>query len=200
MAGYHHGNLRDAILAASASAIARDGIGGLSLRAMAADLGVSHTAFRRHFGSREGVLNALATQGNRWLAGELRAAGERTFRDVGVAYVRFALTHPGHFTVMFRPDLLDNDDPELAAARADALAQLREGVQGLGASDPTAAQVAGWGMVHGIATLALTGSLTNALASPRGAPAAPQTPAEIAELARAALALLCTAPPPLNEK
>jgi AcrR family transcriptional regulator len=200
MAGYHHGNLRDAILAASASAIARDGIGGLSLRAIATDLGVSHTAFRRHFGSREGVLNALAVQGNRWLADELRAAGKGSFRDVGVAYVRFALTRPGHFTVMFRPDLLDNDDPELTAARADALAQLREGVQGLGTSDPTAAQVAGWGMVHGIAMLALTGSLTNALAGPLGAPAAPRTPAEIEELARAALTLLYTALPPLDEK
>jgi AcrR family transcriptional regulator len=200
MAGYHHGNLRDAILAASASAIARDGIGGLSLRAIATDLGVSHTAFRRHFGSREGLLNALAVQGNRWLGDELRAAGKGSFRDVGVAYVRFALTRPGHFTVMFRPDLLDNDDPELAAARADALAQLREGVRGLGTSDPTAAQVAGWGMVHGIAMLALTGSLTNALAGPLGAPAAPRTPAEIEELARAALALLYTALPPLDEK
>jgi len=200
MAGYHHGNLRDAILAAAASAIARDGIGGLSLRAIATDLGVSHTAFRRHFGSREGVLNALAVQGNRWLADELRAAGKGSFGDVGVAYVRFALTRPGHFTVMFRPDLLDNDDPELAAARADALAPLRAGVQALGTSDPTAAQVAGWGMVHGIAMLASTGSLANALAGPLGAAAAPQTRAEIEELARAALALLYTAPPPLDEK
>lgn len=200
MAGYHHGNLRDAILAASASAIARDGIGGLSLRAMATDLGVSHTAFRRHFGSREGVLNALATQGNRWLADQLRAAENGSFGDVGVAYVRFALTHPGHFTVMFRPDLLDNDDPELAAARADALAPLREGVQALGAADSTAAEVARWGMVHGIAMLALTGSLTNALAGPLGAPAAARTPAEIEELARAALTLLCPDTPPLDEK
>jgi AcrR family transcriptional regulator len=200
MAGYHHGNLRDAILAASASVIARDGIGGLSLRAIATDLGVSHTAFRRHFGSREGVLNALAVQGNRWLADELRAAEKGSFNDVGVAYVRFALTQPGHFTVMFRPDLLDNDDPELTAARAAAFAPLREGVQRLGTPDQTAAQVARWGMVHGIAMLALTGSLRNALAGPLGAPVPPRTPAEIEELARAALALLYTAPPPLKEK
>jgi AcrR family transcriptional regulator len=200
MAGYHHGNLRDAILTASASAIARDGIGGLSLRAIATDLGVSHTAFRRHFGGREGVLNALAVQGNRWLADQLRAAGKGVFGDVGVAYVRFALTHPGHFAVMFRPDLLDNDDPELTAARADALAPLREGVQALGAADSTAAEVARWGMVHGIAMLALTGSLTDALAGPLGAPAAARTQAEIEELARAALTLLDPATPSLDEK
>jgi AcrR family transcriptional regulator len=160
VAGYHHGNLRDAILAAAATTIARDGIGALSLRAIAADLGVSHTAFRRHFGSREGVLNALAVQGNRLLAAELRAAaagGE--FIDVGVAYVRFALAHPGHFSVMFRSDLLDNGDPELVAARAEAFAPLREGVEAKKLDDPEAAEVTGWGVVHGIATLVLSGNL-----------------------------------------
>ena len=186
MAAYHHGNLRDEILAAAAGAIARDGIGGLSLRAIATGVGVSHTAFRRHFGSREGVLNALAVQGNRLLAEELRAAAAGTFRDVGVAYVRFALSHPGHFTVMFRPDLLDNTDPELVAARAEAFAPLSAGVSALHTADPTAAQVAGWALVHGIAMLALTGSLGNALAGPLGAAGAP----EIEQLTRAALALL----------
>jgi AcrR family transcriptional regulator len=160
MVSYHHGNLRDAILVAAASVIARDGVGALSLRAVATDLGVSHTAFRRHFGDRAGVLNALAVQGHRWLAEELRA-GE--FIDVGVAYVRFALTHPGHFTVMFRPDLLDNDDPELAAARAEAFAPVSAGVSALDPPDPAAARIAAWGLAHGIATLALTGNLAGAL-------------------------------------
>jgi len=186
MAGYHHGNLRNEILAAAAAAIARDGVGGLSLRAIATGAGVSHTAFRRHFGSREGVLNALAGQGNRRLAEELRAAGKGTFRDVGVAYVRFALTNPGHFTVMFRPDLLDNADPELIAARAEALAPLRDGVRELGCPDQPAAQVARWGMVHGIAMLALSGSLRSALNGPLGA----ADDRGVEELTRAALALL----------
>jgi AcrR family transcriptional regulator len=160
---YHHGNLRDAILVAAASVIARDGVGSLSLRAIAGDLGVTHTAFRRHFGDREGVLNALAVQGHRLLAAELRAAQAGEFLDVGVAYVHFALTNPGHFTVMFRPDLLDNGDPELAAARSEAFAPLSVGVAALDVPDPVAARVAGWGLVHGIATLALTGNLASAL-------------------------------------
>jgi AcrR family transcriptional regulator len=160
MASYHHGNLREAILAASATVIARDGVAALSLRAIAKDLGVSHTAFRRHFGSREGVLNALAVQGNRLLAEALQTAQrEGTFLDVGLAYVRFALAHPGHFTVMFRSDLLDNDDPELVAARAASRAPLVEGVAALGLDDTEAGEVTGWAVVHGIATLALTGNL-----------------------------------------
>jgi AcrR family transcriptional regulator len=183
MAGYHHGNLRDAILVAAASVIARDGVAGLSLRAIATDLGVSHTAFRRHFGDREGVLNALAVQGHRLLAEELRAAQAGEFLDVGVAYVRFALTHPGHFTVMFRPDLLDNDDPELTAARGAAFAPLNTGVTALDLPDPTAARVAGWGLVHGIATLAVTGNLAGAFKTPAN-------DASVEALARRALALL----------
>ena len=160
MAGYHHGNLRAAILDAAADTIARDGVDGLSLRAIAAGLGVSHTAFRRHFGDREGVLNALAVQGNRLLAEQLRsAAASGDFVEVGVAYVRFARTHPGQFAVMFRPDLLDEGDPALAAARAAAYAPLRAGVAAKGLADPEAGEVAGWAVVHGIATLALTGNL-----------------------------------------
>jgi AcrR family transcriptional regulator len=160
MAGYHHGNLREAILAAAAATIASDGVGALSLRSIAKDLGVSHTAFRRHFGSREGVLNALAVQGNQVLAQELTAAAaDGDFVEVGVAYVRFAVAHPGHFTVMFRSDLLDNADPDLVAARSSAYAPLASGVAGKRLDDPEAGQVLGWGVVHGIATLALTGNL-----------------------------------------
>ena len=165
MAGYHHGNLREAILTAAAAVIAGDGISALSLRAVAADLGVSHTAFRRHFGSREGVLNALAVQGNLLLAADLRtAATSGDFLEVGLAYVRFALANPGLFAVMFRADLLDNDDPELISARAESLAPLRSGVRDSGATDAIAAEVASWGIVHGVATLALNGTLAGAYA------------------------------------
>jgi AcrR family transcriptional regulator len=160
MRGYHHGRLREAILQTAAAVIARDGIDTLSLRAVAGDLGVSHTAFRRHFGSREGVLNALAVQGHHLLAETLRGARQAgEFIDVGVAYVRFALDHPGHFTVMFRSDLLDNADPELVTARQASYAPLVEGVAALGLDDPEAGEVTGWAVAHGIATLALTGNL-----------------------------------------
>jgi AcrR family transcriptional regulator len=160
VARYHHGNLRVSILAASAAAIARDGIDALSLRAIAKDLGVSHTAFRRHFARREGVLNALAVQGNHLLADALSSAQQAgEFIEVGVAYLRFALDNPGHFTVMFRSDLLDNADPELVTARQASYAPLVEGVAALGLDDPEAGEVTGWAVAHGIATLALTGNL-----------------------------------------
>ncbi len=162
---YHHGNLRGAVLERAAEVIASQGPPGLSLRSLAADLGVSHTAPLHHFGSREGVLNALAAQGFRILAERLVAVRESGagFLDVGVAYVEFALEHPAHFQVMFSPTLLDESDPELAAARAATFAELKAGVDHMSESgaveDAAAAVVAGWGIVHGIATLALTGNL-----------------------------------------
>ena len=153
------------MLAAAASVIERDGLAGLSLRSVAGDLGVSHTAFRHHFGSREGVLNALAVQGHELLADALRAARDETgsFLEMGFAYVRFAVAHPALFAVMFRPDLLDESDPELAGARHDTFSILRGGIDELqqrgAVEDAAAATIAGWAIVHGIATLALTGNL-----------------------------------------
>lgn len=153
------------MLSRAVQVIEAEGPGHFSLRSLAADLGVSHTAPRHHFGSREGVLNAVAAEGFTMLATSLRevreAGGE--FLDIGVAYVEFALAHPAHFEVMFSPKLLTLDDPALRAARETTYAELRGGVEALAASgrvdDPPAAVLAAWSIMHGIATLALTGNL-----------------------------------------
>lgn len=145
--------------------IETEGPGHFSLRSLAADLGVSHTAPRHHFGSREGVLNAVAAEGFTMLAASLRGVreGGGGFLDVGVAYVEFAVANPAHFEVMFSPKLLNLSDPTLQAARETTYAELRGGVEALAASgrveDPPAAVLAAWSVVHGIATLALTGNL-----------------------------------------
>lgn len=166
--GYHHGNLRAAILKRAVEVIDAQGISGLSLRALATDAGVSHTAPRHHFGDLRGVLTAIAAEGYGLLADRLtqsRRAGE-SFLDVGVAYVEFALDNRAHFGVMFSPRLLDDDNAELEEARQRAFFSLRSGVEALAANgqveDAAAAIVAGWGLMHGIATLALTGNLDKA--------------------------------------
>lgn len=165
---YHHGNLRAAVLDRAAVVIAAEGPYTLSLRSLAADLGVSHTAPRHHFGSREGVLSALAAEGFGWLADRLRSTRESGggFLDLGVAYVEFAVEHPAHFQVMFTPTLLDQTHPGLASVRELAFAELTGGVDQLVAAqrtdDAAAAVVAGWSLVHGLATLALSGNLDSA--------------------------------------
>ena len=186
---YHHGDLREAVLRRAIAVITNEGPHHFSLRSLATDLGVSHTAPRHHFGDRQGVLNAIAAEGFTGLADSLRAVSRSggTFLDQGVAYVTYAIEHPAHFQVMFTPSLLDENDESLAAAREATFAQLRAGVDSM--SDPAgaddtgtdtgtgtgtttgadragspiedagAAVIAAWALVHGIATLGLTGNL-----------------------------------------
>ena len=162
---YHHGHLHDAVLSQAAVVIAAEGPHRFSLRSLAADLGVSHTAPRHHFGSRTGVLTALAAQGFDWLADRLRSTREAggSYLDLGVAYVEFATTHPAHFQVMFSPDLLDDDDAALASARGRSFAELTGGADQMvregRTDDAVAAVIAGWSLAHGLATLAQTGNL-----------------------------------------
>lgn len=163
---YHHGNLRRALIDAAVETIARDGVAALNLRDLARRLGVSHAASTHHFGDRTGLLTAIAIEGYDGLATVTRAAWEttRSYLEVGVAYVRYATTHPGQFAVMFRPDLVRGDDPELARATAASAAMLHGPLDDLAlvpgdAAERRIAATAAWGLVHGIATLWLQGSL-----------------------------------------
>jgi AcrR family transcriptional regulator len=165
---YHHGDLRRAVLERAVQVIGSEGADALSLRALAADLGVSHTAPRHHFASRQGLLTAIAVDGFVELRARLEQARDRggSFLDVGVGYVEFALDRPAHFSVMFTPAILDPADPELEAAMEATFALLRQGVDALptpsSRQDAAAAVIASWSLVHGLATLALTGNLDKA--------------------------------------
>jgi AcrR family transcriptional regulator len=153
---YHHGDLRAVILAEAARLVAERGADGISLRELARSAGVSHAAPAHHFTDRRGLFTALATEGFRLLSEALTHARGR-FIDAALAYVRFALEHPGHYQVMFHRSLLDAADAELAAAEAAAGAELSRGVATLrdpnARADPAAAQLAAWSLVHGFSTL-----------------------------------------------
>ena len=150
---YHHGDLRRQVLAAAAEVIAERGVAAVSLRDLARRAGVSHAAPAYHFTNRTGLLTALAVEGFGLLAEALSAADG--LADMGVAYVRFAIAHPAHFRVMFDSDMLDQDDPELAAARGVTREILSVGVADL----PDLAGLAAWSLAHGFATLRLDGNV-----------------------------------------
>ncbi|MEU2118713.1 TetR/AcrR family transcriptional regulator [Streptomyces sp. NPDC016459] len=159
---YHHGDLRQAVLTAALDVIAAEGPAALSLRDLARRAGVSHAAPAHHFKDRTGLLTALATQGYGLLADALAAAPD--LRERGVRYVRFAVEHPAHFQVMFQPELLRTDDPDLLAAKERASAGLRTGVAELrDVPDARAAGIAAWSLAHGFATLLLTHNVRDAL-------------------------------------
>src|SRR3954466_13379167 len=109
---YHHGDLKAVILAKAATLVAERGAGGISLRELARAAGVSHAAPAHHFTDRRGLFTALAAQGWRLLAEALTDA-RPDFLDAALAYVRFALDHPGHYAVMFDRSLLNPQDAEL---------------------------------------------------------------------------------------
>jgi AcrR family transcriptional regulator len=156
---YHHGNLRPALLTAAIEEIEESGPAAMSLRAVARRAGVTHAAAAYHFGDRKGLLTAIAAEGFGLVADALREAHQRTgsFLEVGVAYVRFAVTHRAHFEVMYRPELYHRDDAALVRARVAAGALL------YGSEVPDAERlaegVAAWSIVHGVATLWLNGNL-----------------------------------------
>ena len=117
---------------------------------------MSHAAPAHHFTDRRGLFTALATQGFQLLA-EALVEARAQFADAALAYVRFAIEHPGHYQVMFNKSLLDGSDTELAAAEAAAGAELSRGVATLrdpnAQADPAGAQLAAWSLVHGFSML-----------------------------------------------
>jgi AcrR family transcriptional regulator len=182
---YHHGDLRRAVLDAALEVIAADGPSAISLRDLARRAGVSHAAPAHHFKDKAGLLTAIALEGNEILADSLAEAiaEERTqLIDLGVRYVRFALEHPAHFEVMYRPDLYHRRDPDLVAARERTGKMLRGTVEAMTEErrmpDARAAQLAAWTVAHGFAHLVRGGNLDRTIGD--------QDPAEVfRSLARA---------------
>ena len=161
---YHHGDLKAVILAKAAALVAERGADGISLRELARAAGVSHAAPAHHFTDRRGLFTALAAQGWQMLADALDAA-RPDFINAALAYVRFALDHPGHYAVMFDRSLVNPDDPALVAAVAAAGAELAQGVGTLddarAQGDPQAAALAAWSLVHGFSLLWLNKAIDN---------------------------------------
>lgn len=159
---YHHGDLRAAILSEAARLVAEHGADRVSLRELARVAGVSHAAPAHHFTDRRGLFTALATEGFQLLCAALTAARPQ-FTDAALAYVRFAIAHPGHYEVMFDKSLLDTSAPDLIAAEAAAAAELSRGVATLrdphARDDPAGAELAAWSLVHGFSTLWLNGAV-----------------------------------------
>src|SRR3954462_15476305 len=125
---YHHGDLPAALLRAAGRTLEKRGIGALSLRETARRAGVSHNAPYRHFSDREALLAALAAEGFAMLGERLRG---KAAREMGEAYVRFALEKPQRFRLMFGGVLSLAKSPELRSAAESAHQALVEGFKQL---------------------------------------------------------------------
>ena len=161
--GYHHGNLKEALIEAADAIIREKGVEGFSLREAARRAGVSIGAPAHHFGSATGLLTEVALLGYGSLGAALNAVttsdnAGADLQRLALAYVRFALAYPGRFRLMFRPDLVNRDDPRYAQASTQALSDFAKTIA---RRDPTADRMAQifivWSSIHGIASLALDG-------------------------------------------
>lgn len=173
---YHHGDLRNALVATAVRLIEQDGLDEFSLRAAARAVGVSANAAYRHFGDKSELLAAVAEYGLAQLAQKMRRAMSTTgagpdpaelaiarFKAVGRAYVDFALAHPQLFSVMFARSAAgiapgwpgDAQSPYgLLGSALDEL--VAHGV--LTKASRQGAELNAWATVHGFARLCLDGA------------------------------------------
>ncbi|WP_431283073.1 TetR/AcrR family transcriptional regulator [Humitalea sp. 24SJ18S-53] len=168
---YHHGDLREALLAAAETILETEGLPALTLRAAARAVGVSHAAPANHFGDMTGLLSELAAVGYQRfgaaLATAMDAAGpdpRLRFQAMGRAYVGFARAHPGLFVLMFRSERLDASRPALRAAIDASREALRQAISARSTAPAGPLQMAAqaaayWSLVHGFAVLLLDGRL-----------------------------------------
>jgi AcrR family transcriptional regulator len=175
---YHHGALRDALLQAAERVLERDGLAGLTLRAVAREAGVSHAAPTHHFGDLSGLVSELAAIGFRQFNAAMAEScmPDTPYPARGLAraraYVAYAQAHPGMYGLMFRTERLDYTRPSLNEAAEASFAGL---AQAIAASrheqiaeealtlEQAAAIARAWSLVHGFTMLLLDGRLTDIL-------------------------------------
>jgi len=176
---YHHGDLRQALLDATLALIEQNGPEGFTLRAAAREAGVTPSATYHHFKDKEDLVAAVAQEGFDLLRKKLKAAAQlpasprERSRNVGSAYVLFAVEHPTRFRVMLGYGVLTR--PNSAAAAVEAMQTYRfvreilvAGLTEDSSEHPSEAEVLGWwSVVHGLAFLAIDGYLGKASKSPK---------------------------------
>ncbi|KRS14256.1 TetR family transcriptional regulator [Roseovarius atlanticus] len=164
--GYHHGNLRQALVDAALTLIEEKGPTGFTLSEAAKQAGVTPAAVYRHFGGREDLIAEAARQGYEIFADVIEYAygtGETAlsaFSATGRAYLAFARKYPGHYIAMFESGISVNRTADLAAVSGRARAVLERAAEGLSAhippdKRPPTAMVSAhvWALSHGVVEL-----------------------------------------------
>ncbi len=165
--GYHHGNLKEALLRAALELIAKKGPAGFTFAEAARWAGVSPAAPYRHFRDRDELIANVALRGFEQFAAVLARAWDdgrpepfRAFERLGKAYLDFARTEPAYYSAMFEAGIPLENNPELKEAGDRAFAVLRTATEQLVAAMPAGKRppvlmmaLHIWAMSHGIASL-----------------------------------------------
>ena len=164
--GYHHGNLRQALVEAALGLIEEKGPAGFTLSEAAKRADVTPAAVYRHFEGRDDLMIECAVQGHAIFGDlmEAAAAGQPStlaaFEATGRAYLAFARAHPGHYMAMFEAGLSRHATPELARAVARSRGVLEQAAEALSRRipedrRPPASMVSShvWALSHGVVEL-----------------------------------------------
>lgn len=165
--GYHHGNLREALIEAALALIAAKGPFGFTVAEAARSAGVSPAAPYRHFRDRDELMAEVARRGFERFALDLDRAWNNglpdpitAFERVGRAYLAFARAEPAYYAAMFEAGVPAEANPELQAAGERAFGILRQAAATLAARLPEGQRPPAlmmalhvWSMAHGIASL-----------------------------------------------
>ena len=165
--GYHHGNLRQALVEAALQLIEAKGPTGFTLSEAAKTAGVTPAAVYRHFEGREDLIAEAARQGYEIFADVMQYAYDKgqpsdlaAFEATGRAYLAFARKYPGHYIAMFESGISVNRTPELAAVSARARGVLEHAAAELSKhipadKRPPAAMFSAhiWALSHGVVEL-----------------------------------------------
>ncbi len=170
--GYHHGNLKSALVEAALQLIEEKGPTGFTLSEAAKRAGVTPAAVYRHFAGREDLIAEAARQGYAIFAdlmehayAEGQPSALAAFEATGRAYLAFARKFPGHYVAMFESGISVQRTPELAAAAARGSAILGRAASELSQHIPAekrpppemfSAHI--WAMSHGVVELFARGS------------------------------------------
>jgi len=170
---YHHGDLRQALLNAALEILKTKDAKSISLREVARQAGVSHTAPYRHFADKAALLAAVAEEGFaefglylQTAVDQANAAPVESLQATGEAYVRYALDHPTHFRIMFSHfppnEPKDTTLSTVSQGTFQILVDVITAGQTAGrfrAGDPTLLALSRWSTVHGLAMLLLDGMI-----------------------------------------
>jgi len=166
--GYHHGNLKEALLQAALGLIAEKGPAGFTFADAARTAGVSAAAPYRHFRDRDDLLANIAQRGFEQFEQALAQAWDdgrpntvTAFERLGKAYLTFARNEPAFYSAMFESGIPADSNPALMAAGERAFGVIRAAAERLaaltppGVPRPPALMMALhiWSMSHGIASL-----------------------------------------------
>ena len=172
---YHHGDLKNALIEAGIKILSKEGAGGLSLRKVAKQAGVSHSAPYAHFTDKQSLIAAISTEGFKQLYAELDAAilsypsdPKQQLMEGAWAYVQFAINNTDAFKIMFSGVLeKERDYPsfvEISHKTFERVVDIVKSCQEAGvlhSAPPEIMAVAVWGQLHGIISLILEGQVSH---------------------------------------